>query len=172
MPTTATASLVTGASNTATIPTKKGPKPPRRPAGRGARHAIKPGQRNEVALTSGAEGGEVCSLLQADFAFQSAASDTRVSSTRGEGQEMQKNEVDEAAALVDGGPHGHLSVFQVGDYVAHRDSPRFVFKVVEILEAVPAKLGDHLLACVLEQDVRKYHERDLVRVDLEPEDQW
>ena len=81
---------------------------------------------------------------------------------------MQKDEVDEAAAVVDGGPHGHLSAFQVGDYVAHRDSPRIVFKVVEILEAVPAELGDHLLGCVLEQDVRKYHERDLVRVDLEP----
>lgn len=50
--------------------------------------------------------------------------------------------------------------------------PLRVFKVIEILEAIPAKEGDHLVGCVLEEHVCKYHERDLVRVELPKDEQW
>ena len=68
--------------------------------------------------------------------------------------------------------HGRLCAYKIGDYVVHRNKPMLVFKVMEILEAIPAKEGDHLVGCVLEEHVRKYHGRDLVRVELPEDEQW
>lgn len=68
--------------------------------------------------------------------------------------------------------HGRLCAYKIGDYISHREMPLRVFKVMEILEAIPVKEGDHLVGCVLEEHVRKYHERDLVRVELPEDEQW